>query len=142
MHVIFGLVCTVFMFLLNSFRIWGCIYPSLLVRLWLVSSVSMNVLWLYRSIFPLSSLTLYSFLPLSFPLRLLAALFAGVYGDVLRVKILFNKKDSALIQMADMNQAQLGKTAHWNIPNSTAVIVMTKFTHQSNSIELQNTLWC
>lgn len=26
-----------------------------------------------------------------------------------RVKILFNKKDSALIQMADMNQAQLGK---------------------------------
>ncbi|XP_056594256.1 polypyrimidine tract-binding protein 2 isoform X1 [Triplophysa dalaica] len=31
----------------------------------------------------------------------------GVYGDVQRVKILFNKKDSALIQMADMNQAQL-----------------------------------
>ncbi len=99
----------------------------------------MNVLWLYRSIFPLSSLTLYSFLPLSFPLRLLAALFAGVYGDVQRVKILFNKKDSALIQMADMNQAQLGKTAYWNIPNSTAIIVMTKFTRQSNSIESQNT---
>uniref|UniRef100_A0AAR2LMP2 RRM domain-containing protein n=1 Tax=Pygocentrus nattereri TaxID=42514 RepID=A0AAR2LMP2_PYGNA len=30
-----------------------------------------------------------------------------VYGDVQRVKILYNKKDSALIQMADGNQAQL-----------------------------------
>uniref|UniRef100_A0A8C5BN69 Polypyrimidine tract-binding protein 2-like n=1 Tax=Gadus morhua TaxID=8049 RepID=A0A8C5BN69_GADMO len=32
---------------------------------------------------------------------------AGVYGDVQRVKILFNKKDSALIQLSDGNQAQL-----------------------------------
>ncbi|XP_066548611.1 polypyrimidine tract-binding protein 2 isoform X2 [Amia ocellicauda] len=31
----------------------------------------------------------------------------GVYGDAQRVKILYNKKDSALIQMADGNQAQL-----------------------------------
>uniref|UniRef100_A0A671S4P6 RRM domain-containing protein n=1 Tax=Sinocyclocheilus anshuiensis TaxID=1608454 RepID=A0A671S4P6_9TELE len=31
----------------------------------------------------------------------------GVYGDVQRVKILYNKKDSALIQMSDGNQAQL-----------------------------------
>ncbi|XP_036409699.1 polypyrimidine tract-binding protein 1-like isoform X1 [Megalops cyprinoides] len=31
----------------------------------------------------------------------------GVYGDVLRVKILFNKKDNALVQMADGTQAQL-----------------------------------
>ncbi|KAG1668406.1 Polypyrimidine tract-binding protein 1 [Nymphon striatum] len=31
----------------------------------------------------------------------------GVYGDVLRVKILFNKKDNALIQMAEPTQAQL-----------------------------------
>uniref|UniRef100_A0A8C4E9E9 RRM domain-containing protein n=1 Tax=Dicentrarchus labrax TaxID=13489 RepID=A0A8C4E9E9_DICLA len=31
----------------------------------------------------------------------------GVYGDVQRVKILYNKKDSALIQMSDTNQAQL-----------------------------------
>lgn len=30
----------------------------------------------------------------------------GVFGDVVRVKILFNKKDNALIQMADANQAQ------------------------------------
>uniref|UniRef100_A0A3B3T133 Polypyrimidine tract binding protein 2a n=1 Tax=Paramormyrops kingsleyae TaxID=1676925 RepID=A0A3B3T133_9TELE len=30
-----------------------------------------------------------------------------VYGDAQRVKILYNKKDSALIQMADANQAQL-----------------------------------
>uniref|UniRef100_A0A1A7XNM1 Polypyrimidine tract binding protein 2a n=2 Tax=Iconisemion striatum TaxID=60296 RepID=A0A1A7XNM1_9TELE len=31
----------------------------------------------------------------------------GVYGDVQRVKILYNKKDSALVQMSDCNQAQL-----------------------------------
>ncbi|KAM4022059.1 polypyrimidine tract-binding protein 2 [Anomaloglossus baeobatrachus] len=31
----------------------------------------------------------------------------GVYGDVQRVKILYNKKDSSLIQMADGNQSQL-----------------------------------
>ncbi|XP_028856378.1 polypyrimidine tract-binding protein 2-like [Denticeps clupeoides] len=31
----------------------------------------------------------------------------GVYGDVQRVKILYNKKDSALIQLSDANQAQL-----------------------------------
>ena len=33
----------------------------------------------------------------------------GVYGDVLRVKILYKKKDSALIEMADSQQAQLGE---------------------------------
>ncbi|NP_001116126.1 polypyrimidine tract-binding protein 1b [Danio rerio] len=31
----------------------------------------------------------------------------GVYGDVLRVKIMFNKKENALIQMSDGTQAQL-----------------------------------
>lgn len=31
----------------------------------------------------------------------------GVYGDVWRVKILFNKKENALVQIADGNQAQL-----------------------------------
>lgn len=31
----------------------------------------------------------------------------GVYGDVQRVKILFNKKDSALVQMNDTEQASL-----------------------------------
>lgn len=33
----------------------------------------------------------------------------GVFGDVIRVKILFNKKDNALIQMADANQAQVAQ---------------------------------
>jgi hypothetical protein len=33
----------------------------------------------------------------------------GVYGDVHRVKILFNKKDSALIQFATPQQAAVGK---------------------------------
>lgn len=36
-------------------------------------------------------------------------LFEGVYGDVQRVKILFNKKENALVQMADGSQAQLGE---------------------------------
>ncbi|KAM4629771.1 polypyrimidine tract-binding protein 1b isoform 1-T1 [Polymixia lowei] len=31
----------------------------------------------------------------------------GVYGDVMRVKILFNKKENALVQMCDGTQAQL-----------------------------------
>ncbi|XP_034515888.1 polypyrimidine tract-binding protein 1 [Ailuropoda melanoleuca] len=35
----------------------------------------------------------------------------GVYGDVQRVKILFNKKENALVQMADGSQAQLGEAA-------------------------------
>ncbi|KAF4527860.1 hypothetical protein B566_EDAN017015 [Ephemera danica] len=34
----------------------------------------------------------------------------GVYGDVLRVKILFNKKDSALVQMAEAHHAHLAMT--------------------------------
>lgn len=40
------------------------------------------------------------------------ALFAlfGVYGDVVRVKILFNKKDTALIQFVDAAQAQRALT--------------------------------
>lgn len=34
---------------------------------------------------------------------------SGVYGDVIRVKIMFNKKENALIQMSDGTQAQLGE---------------------------------
>ncbi|XP_066145960.1 polypyrimidine tract-binding protein 2 isoform X3 [Euwallacea fornicatus] len=34
----------------------------------------------------------------------------GVYGDVQRVKILYNKKDSALVQMAEPHQAHLAIT--------------------------------
>jgi len=33
----------------------------------------------------------------------------GVYGDVFRVKIMFNKKDTALVQFADPGQAQIGE---------------------------------
>ncbi|RXM93687.1 Polypyrimidine tract-binding protein 1 [Acipenser ruthenus] len=39
--------------------------------------------------------------------------FPSVYGDVIRVKILFNKKENALVQMADSNQAQLAMS-HMN----------------------------
>ncbi|XP_035489812.2 polypyrimidine tract-binding protein 2-like isoform X2 [Scophthalmus maximus] len=40
-------------------------------------------------------------------LPLISQTVSGVYGDVQRVKILYNKKDSALIQLSDGNQAQL-----------------------------------
>ena len=33
---------------------------------------------------------------------------AGVYGDVVRVKILYNKRDSALIQFKEPQHAQTG----------------------------------
>lgn len=57
----------------------------------------------------------------SFSIFLFLFLTTGVYGDVHRVKILFNKKDTALIQMAEPHQAQLGDfkiivsdvTRHW-----------------------------
>lgn len=39
----------------------------------------------------------------------------GVYGDVLRVKILYNKKDGALVQMAEPHQAHLGKSLEYII---------------------------
>ena len=32
----------------------------------------------------------------------------GVYGDVIRVKILYNKRDSALIQFKEAQQTQTG----------------------------------
>ena len=35
----------------------------------------------------------------------------GVYGNVLRVKILYNKKDNALLQMADNHQATTGRNS-------------------------------
>lgn len=35
--------------------------------------------------------------------------YKGVYGDCIRVKILYQKKDSALVQMNDATQAQLGE---------------------------------
>ena len=34
--------------------------------------------------------------------------FVGVYGDVIRVKIMFNKKDNALVQFTDPAQANTG----------------------------------
>jgi len=34
----------------------------------------------------------------------------GVYGDVIRVKIMFNKKDNALVQFSDGNQANVAMT--------------------------------
>lgn len=63
-------------------------------------------------------------------------MFAGVYGDVQRVKILFNKKDSALIQMADMNQAQLGKI-HTET-SLTAQQLLSRLSLHSSQIQLSS----
>uniref|UniRef100_A0A3P8VEQ2 Polypyrimidine tract binding protein 2b n=1 Tax=Cynoglossus semilaevis TaxID=244447 RepID=A0A3P8VEQ2_CYNSE len=54
-----------------------------------------------------------------------------VYGDVQRVKILYNKKDSALIQMSDANQAQLAMS-HLNGQKMYGKIIrVTLSKHQS-----------
>uniref|UniRef100_A0A671MDI5 Polypyrimidine tract-binding protein 2-like n=1 Tax=Sinocyclocheilus anshuiensis TaxID=1608454 RepID=A0A671MDI5_9TELE len=55
----------------------------------------------------------------------------GVYGDVQRVKILFNKKDSALIQMADMNQAQLAMSHLNGQKMYSKIIRVTMSKHQT-----------
>uniref|UniRef100_A0A8B9HH58 Polypyrimidine tract-binding protein 1 n=1 Tax=Astyanax mexicanus TaxID=7994 RepID=A0A8B9HH58_ASTMX len=55
---------------------------------------------------------------------------ASVYGDVMRVKILFNKKENALVQMADGTQAQLAMS-HLNgqkLHGQTLRITLSKHT--------------
>ena len=37
----------------------------------------------------------------------------GVYGDVQRVKILYNKRHTALVQMTNHQQAQLGTVTRY-----------------------------
>ncbi|CAG2167019.1 unnamed protein product [Oppiella nova] len=54
----------------------------------------------------------------------------GVYGDVIRVKILFNKKDNALVQMAEPAQAQLAQTYLDKVKLSGRVIRVTPSKHQ------------
>lgn len=71
----------------------------------------MSLIWWFK-LFLLLWLAVWLLLRLWFPLLHLCCdtfLFSiGVYGDVMRVKILFNKKENALIQMSDGTQAQLG----------------------------------
>uniref|UniRef100_A0A8B9JST8 Polypyrimidine tract-binding protein 2 n=1 Tax=Astyanax mexicanus TaxID=7994 RepID=A0A8B9JST8_ASTMX len=55
----------------------------------------------------------------------------GVYGDVQRVKILYNKKDSALIQMADLNQAQLAMSHLNGQKMYSKIIRVTMSKHQT-----------
>uniref|UniRef100_A0AAR2K8U9 RRM domain-containing protein n=1 Tax=Pygocentrus nattereri TaxID=42514 RepID=A0AAR2K8U9_PYGNA len=55
----------------------------------------------------------------------------GVYGDVQRVKILYNKKDSALIQMADSNQAQLAMSHLNGQKMYSKIIRVTMSKHQT-----------
>uniref|UniRef100_A0AAY4C5E3 RRM domain-containing protein n=1 Tax=Denticeps clupeoides TaxID=299321 RepID=A0AAY4C5E3_9TELE len=54
-----------------------------------------------------------------------------VYGDVQRVKILYNKKDSALIQMADANQAQLAMSHLNGQKMYSKIIRVTLSKHQT-----------
>ncbi|KAJ3611755.1 hypothetical protein NHX12_021769 [Muraenolepis orangiensis] len=55
----------------------------------------------------------------------------GVYGDVQRVKILYNKKDSALIQMSDGNQAQLAMSHLNGQKMHSKIIRVTLSKHQT-----------
>uniref|UniRef100_A0A3P9ML81 Polypyrimidine tract binding protein 2b n=1 Tax=Oryzias latipes TaxID=8090 RepID=A0A3P9ML81_ORYLA len=55
----------------------------------------------------------------------------GVYGDVQRVKILYNKKDSALIQLSDGNQAQLGDACYLTGEVFGKVMRVTLSKHQT-----------
>lgn len=48
-------------------------------------------------------------------------MFTGVYGDVTRVKIMFNKKDTALIQFTDPHQALTGNFVNILIINLIAL---------------------
>uniref|UniRef100_A0A8C6UD19 Polypyrimidine tract binding protein 2 n=1 Tax=Neogobius melanostomus TaxID=47308 RepID=A0A8C6UD19_9GOBI len=55
----------------------------------------------------------------------------GVYGDVQRVKILYNKKDSALVQLCDGSQAQLAMSHLNGLKMNGKVIRVTMSKHQS-----------
>uniref|UniRef100_A0A8C6WUK5 Polypyrimidine tract binding protein 2 n=1 Tax=Neogobius melanostomus TaxID=47308 RepID=A0A8C6WUK5_9GOBI len=54
-----------------------------------------------------------------------------VYGDVQRVKILYNKKDSALVQLCDGSQAQLAMSHLNGLKMNGKVIRVTMSKHQS-----------
>lgn len=55
----------------------------------------------------------------------------GVYGDVQRVKILYNKKDSALVQLCDSSQAQLAMSHLNGLKMYGKVIRVTMSKHQT-----------
>lgn len=61
--------------------------------------------------------------------------YLGVYGDVQRVKILYNKKDSALIQLAEPHQAHLGNyrinndVIHWINTVPEYCLIISAMTH-------------
>lgn len=55
----------------------------------------------------------------------------GVYGDVQRVKILYNKKDSALVQLCDGSQAQLAMSHLNGLKMYGKVIRVTMSKHQT-----------
>ena len=40
----------------------------------------------------------------------------GVYGDVVRVKILYNKRDSALVQFKEPQQIHTGTSVAYRLP--------------------------
>ncbi|KAJ8374775.1 hypothetical protein SKAU_G00053550 [Synaphobranchus kaupii] len=64
----------------------------------------------------------------------------GVYGDVMRVKILFNKKENALVQMADATQAQLAMS-HLNgqkLHGKAFRVTLSKHTNKPGSKNYQN----
>ena len=49
--------------------------------------------------------------------EILSEMFAGVYGDVVRVKILYNKRDSALVQFKEPQQIHTGMCLLFTVIN-------------------------
>ena len=95
------------------------ILPLSLLFFWLLLLSILNKMISPHALFILFGMSLSFFL--SLPVSLSLSLFdieyqfnnaysflLGVYGDVLRVKILYSKRDSALIQFRESQQAQNG----------------------------------
>lgn len=66
----------------------------------------------------------------------------GVYGDVQRVKILYNKKDSALIQMAEPHQAHLGELSQHIILPKKSPLNLLQDLHPSPSLGQNHSRSC
>jgi len=63
----------------------------------------------------LSALRLDEYMHVSMMFMIFTVIHTGVYGNVLRVKILFNKKDSALVEYSDPQHAFNGSITTWQI---------------------------
>lgn len=89
----------------RKLRFKNCWSPFLLYTKIICTKMLFNVFWLGNILYKLGLICVFSL----FSHLLINFFNTGVYGDVNRVKILYQKMSNALIQMADSTQAQLGK---------------------------------